>query len=866
MKYLSITNKHIERQTNFVKYTILGIFLIICLLFNGSTLKAESELKEKLIEILSFNVAANDSIFIGDTLLVTVSFKSKLDCEINVGLALSGGFTLVTDTLKDRISYDSIQVVKDSIQYKTYYVQAREMVNSGISFGAAIKLPDINMTLSQHTVLSDATDAFRVRKIGENMSPPFLKNIDKCDDETELYNNEDHECGVYAFSDCSYTGTGGPPTENHHVFIAGSVKYYNWFEPYNKTNKPVREVGALNNVWLFFKKTSGTPTNNLYHPVPYQTLPIEGVHFVRCNPSGGFMFSFDYKIDSLMQSDPSAQWEIILFIGKENAAVNIESDLDHSLITSIDNPDRNAMQIRVYKMPFSIPFDQTNQSFMHIVPVINFNSFASSDEGGIFRHTTLARRFIAERRDILLSSSEIPPQIRYILADNWHYAGLYAGNHIEFFQGIGFANPIIHEYGHYYHDFVNTNGGIVGYGSILEGWATCFATAVMNWENHKYGDRRNFDDDLEAGPYYSEECYQNNIITENRPRFGNVNKINVDPDMSKFSCYLWNVYDSQSDGDFMLSAYEGKNNDDVNGLGKDLFDFLTFYCLNWRNYDDEYGPPDDPEADRTILKPEGFNRLFLEWMVNLDNETKTSIQQIYDFMEFESGQIAKLSSLEMRPPQITMTHVIPPTNILVLLFESNTYDDAIGGGSISWADQSNHLYVANYNFCNRETGVHAYKDFGGVWDLFQQPIPYSSTPALYSKTLNNQIIARYKLSAYKDNAVVDSHSDPNLIIVTPHLAKASIANYDYYDNLIFPMPASNVINVQFLVNESSLLDIEIFDFNLSLVQHLNLTSKAGLNKYTINLNDKLSSGTYYLRINDKNNNLIILDKSFILIK
>ena len=55
------------------------------------------------------------------------------------------------------------------------------------------------------------------------------------------------------------------------------------------------------------------------------------------------------------------------------------------------------------------------------------------------------------------------------------------------------------------------------------------------------------------------------------------------------------------------------------------------------------------------------------------------------------------------------------------------------------------------------------------------PIPYSSDPTYYRKTLNNQQIASYKLSGYKTNAGGDSHSNPSLLIQTPHLAKASIS-------------------------------------------------------------------------------------------
>jgi hypothetical protein len=854
MKYLSLTIKHIIKKLYSLNLTILGIFLVICLFFNISTLKAETELKEKLIEILNFNVAANDSIFSGDTLTVTVSFKTKLDCDVNVGLVLTGGFTLVTDTLKNRISSDSLQVEKDTIQYKTYYVKARDMVNSGISFGASIKLPDIKMILSPNTSLVDVSDPFAARKVNEQ---PMLEWNFCYNDPGDMWNNQDMLCETYYYTNLSYT-LPAPPTATHHVQITGTVKFYDWWEPNPSSDKTKK--GALNNVWLFFKKTSGTPTNNLYHPVPYQTVPKEGVHFVRCSPDGNFGFDFDYKIDSLMSSDPTAQWKIILFMGKENAAINIESDLHHDLIQNMVNPDRSGTDIRTYKIPISVPAFSASNDYTYNGADLFFEQFAQASEGALFRHATLARNFIAERRVILLTSNEIPPQINIVLRDNYGYAGFYNGTSIGVFQGLGYANIAAHEYGHYYHDFIDIkDNSLVGYNPIIEGWAVFFANSVMSWENNKYGDIRSYEDDLEMAPFYQSELDSAGTQLEYRPRFGNVNKVAVDPNIPKFACYLWNVYDSFEDGDFIQTVYEGKNNDDVHGLGKDVFDFFTYYCLNWGTYDEEYGQ--DLNEDRIIFKPEGFNRLLLETL-NLDDDTKASIQQIYDFMEIESGFIAKQTNLEMRSPQITMTYSSPAGNPVDLLFATNTYSDNIASKSDYYYPSPVKTYIVNFNFANRESGTNIYKKISGVWNLqFNQP--YDSEPSLYHYLLNNIARHEYKITGYKEYAGDDSH--PHYIINTP-LAKFGIASYDFYDNIIFPLPACNEINVNLLVNDISILDIEIFDFNMNLVQHFYQTSSVGLNKYTINLNDKLASGIYNLRITDKNNDLILLNKSFMIIK
>ena len=104
------------------------------------------------------------------------------------------------------------------------------------------------------------------------------------------------------------------------------------------------------------------------------------------------------------------------------------------------------MKIRVYKVPFAVP-----GVFSSLIPFnyngvnLYFDQFADNNEGGIFRHTTLSRKFIADRRIIPLTSSEIPPQFKCIRRDDYSAGGFYTSDYIGLIQSAGDACGISHE-------------------------------------------------------------------------------------------------------------------------------------------------------------------------------------------------------------------------------------------------------------------------------------------------------------------------------------------------------------------------------------------------------------------------------------
>lgn len=456
-----------------LKKIFLYITILIAIFINFKLESlALSPKMEKLIEITNFRVIKPEQINIDSVVNVLVSIKSKISGPIKYQFNFSGGLSLENDSLQNQSFVDTISVNTDSIINFNYTVKVRNLINSGISFGVKSILQN-NFVLPPASLLNDvSTCPIALDYVDANYLSPCFGPVDE-------YPNSDNICQSFNFTFLNPINTNFSQ-ERTPVNISGKILFRNYWEE-SQDNQPFRKRSAYNNVWLFFRKTNKPDERNvLYHPIELvDNKPIENIHFSRCDEEGNYSFNFSFLKDSLYYADQTATWEILLFIAKENEAIiltnNSMNGTNHSLI-NINNPDKsNKNEVKVYPTFFK-PVTLLNLTQGYNLNNINydFEQFGYDYEGSIFRHSTLSRRFISERRNIPLNSIFIPPQIDYYIEDtNVDNSGFYSNARITS-EALCTPTITIHEYGHYYHDFLNgIDGNLEGNSDIYEGFA-CF--------------------------------------------------------------------------------------------------------------------------------------------------------------------------------------------------------------------------------------------------------------------------------------------------------------------------------------------------------------------------------------------------------
>jgi hypothetical protein len=161
-----------------------------------------------------------------------------------------------------------------------------------------------------------------------------------------------------------------------------------------------------------------------------------------------------------------------------------------------------------------------------------------------------------------------------------------------------FPNSSLHEYGHYV-QFRMWNG--TGFDNdpyeVQDGWAMFFGFAAGAYCSNIYGDTGNdlFRDNLEEGGFWTN-------------RFSTLSYYNLHPSWPAFACYLYNLYDVYDDGIYEFAQFKGKENEDVFGLRRRVFDVMAAVVAPTSN---------------------GFNTRFKS---GLNTNLQNSIQKIYDYM------------------------------------------------------------------------------------------------------------------------------------------------------------------------------------------------------------------------------------------
>ncbi len=835
-----------EQQSSRGKFLFTLLAVVFMSFFTNFSLWGEIPVQEKLIEIVDFEVITGDTTNVGDTIQVSATFISQVDAKVRYGIALNGEITMLGDTLKDYVETDTLSVERDSSNTLVFYLLARDVSFSTVGFGVTILSDDPYVQFPSNLSSVDVATSKDIN-IGPYV-PDWTCN--------KVFNT-DVLCATYELRNLSPFSF--ELNDKTTMNVNGSVIFDDWYEPTGATDEyPVRK-GALTNVWLFFR-SSNEPSSYLFHPVPIQTVPIEGTHYVRCSEDGSFSFNFEYYADSLINHDPEAIWEMILFVAKENEAIRIYSTTNHSDITNIANPDRSGTTIKVYSRFIKVEDDESN------LEPIEFRALTlEDDEGVMFRHTTLSRRFLIERREIDEEDidTEVPPQVQVTVQVHATNSNRYNGDIVIVHRPDGTKTRITaglmsHEYAHHYHSFL----GMEGDWPIIEGWGMFYMNAFTSWELNKYGDRKDHGDDGEMGPYtsFTQINTQTQEVVSQRARFGNMSKVTetsfsspIPFDMCRFACYLWNIYDSFNDGDFMNPRYEGYNNDDVNGLGKDVFDYFVYYNQNYAALASSY-PLEDPENEENDDTPLAFHYFLKEILGASSVELQASIQQVYDFLDFRETTLAKVTNEEMRSPQIDVGYTHDVDN-LILGFTSRSYPASVGEGEDTY-DKGNLHASWLYNFSNRETGVIIYHKNVDIWE-FDRFINYSSSN--YSTLFNNISFVMYKISANKTGGG-DSY--------LPHFKNTpgKIGVYDENEfgimQNIYPNPASFFINFESSELKNKYISYQIYDLSANLVYAGK--ANASSNKLYVGLPIYLSNGTYFVKAFESDNGQLLFNETFII--
>ncbi len=839
---------------------------------NSPQILADIPVPEKLIQIENFQVFRNDTLKIGDTLIVLLDFSAKVNCDVAVSIPVRGGLTLLGDTNTNFTYTQTVNVERDSLNYVSLKLIVGDTIASFITASVSIVTENKYFNSPIGFTINDV--------VSKNIEiQPFNPNC-------STINNYDETCKNYIFTKETFFST--RPNEKRFVNITGSILYYDHYAPHEGEVPDIK--GAFTNVWLFFYRNSAP--NKLYHPVPFDNnnMPSEGIHYFRTDHNGVFSFNFGYLLDSLVGQTSIEDWGITLIVAKENEALQLYSNTNNILVHGINNPDRSSSNIKCFHrllLPkYDTPFSLNSPIFVWNVGNVFFKEFGSSDrEGAIFRHTTLSRKFLIERLEIdesnaLSMSINIPQQVEVVeefAASNYNRFSngkIWITSKDNSKRSDPTSNLIAHEWGHYYHSFL----GFKGTGTIVqEGWALFFANAMMNWAENKYGDQRNYIDDLEMGPFlhyvasfkYLEGDVEKHKI-ENYDRFGNVSKTSSGfstghYDMSRFACYLWNIYDSSEDGSFIRPIHEGYENDDVQGLGKEVFECFIEYNRNFYNltYTD-------------IGSPSGFNNLFQDFVAPISDDSKevlrSSIQKIYNCMDFQDENL-KLNILtkRMAPPIIKLESVNMNGENSTAYLKSNTYPPNIGVYNLRWfTSTTDTLYHIVTNFSNKEKNILVYnKSHEGDWE------PYNlvdDVGTYYEASLDKPVPAEYRFYtlSYIWNKELELTREYFSYGVNPEITitqKSILNDYDgvlFADALLFPNPNRGSLSIKSSKINNKYLRIRITDLNGRVVlQTFNTSSNQELN---VVLPAAITNGIYLIEIIDNISNELLVKNLFSVIQ
>jgi len=822
-------------------------------------------------EIEDFVIMQGDTINFGDTITVIATFKSHLDCLLNFHLNINGGFEYILSNESNIVISDTMRVVQDSIYTIQYTLLANEATRANMEFGLGYVLEDELLKIPPQTHKLYADPHF-LQYAQPNPFNDYLARLPVMPHHCTVIPSwreltSDVSCWNHYYMPLSYS-LPAPPVEKNRVIIGGNIHYIDHSEPIYENDNTIKRKGTFQDVWLFFyKKNEGF--SNLYHPVPDITQePIEYVHYARCDEFGNFSFDFEYKRDSLLNSDPTATWDIVLFLAKENEAIELHSIGWYSKIHSILNPYRNNSYLRVYSngmVPIGQTFNPNAQIFQW-----NFGSRLLSEvtsgpwfDGNYFRHLTISRKFIQARYDVDEDDEVLPYQRLCSLVNNYrHYAHSLPNCIIfrySYHNKSAACNSLIttHEYGHEFERHLRNRytGSLI----ISEGWAMFFSFAVRAWAHNRFSDRFTDEDNPEFAPfltflvekqsgYFEEEEWDDADAKELvafYPRFGQMTKLGYPYDgydMSRFASYLWNIYDSYYDGDFKPNIYQGYDNDDIQGLHLTLFEFFKEWC--------------ETEPTGSV---ESFHDGFLQY-ISASDELIASIQSIYDFMEFERTVLELSFEKSMNSPQLEFFN---PSSVIVA--ESKSYNFGNILKRWVWYDGVNdvtNFFTVEGNFDNKEDECRHYFKL-------QEQDDWSYLTSHQANNNQYDIILQpgyHKLSAYNSLADYYSYDGLSYFPFIHHKNSKRVENTTGTSELIvYPNPTKEKLSITFEDKLVVNAVIQVFDGNLKLFSSNNASgNELSSGNITLEVKD-LSNGVYHLivelQMNDGSKRII--SRSFV---
>jgi hypothetical protein len=777
---------------------------------------SKSEQFPNAFNIDSVNIVADTALYVGDTINLQIKFRSFVEASGYYELETSGGFRVLQDNelyeeVKDTLTFDTNQVTKN------YQIIVDSITTSEFIFRTVITDELIGVNNFERL-------QFQAEPNGNRIDFPVYQ-VDGCVINEQVNPNDqtDDLCQTFTFIQPTNPSIG----TKREIHINGSVTYNDIY------NSQGDSKSTYTDVWLFFRKIGGQP-GILIHPSPFVgNKPVEGEHYTKCDDDGDFSFDFEYDLDSLKNGEENATFDVIIMVSKENEALWLESPSNHNRVNSLTNLYRTfnspeTMHVRFFKNDFGVksnydPNSSANQNGNH---QFTMTFKLKEDDGSIFRHITLSREFLKEFYDEETFEDLGMNQIHLInIKGNWcDNSSAAFSSCLNWINGDyiwinGYSNAAsincAHEYGHYFNKYNSRFSSTLFSTTCNEGFALFYGWIYRQWLNNQYGDGiEAFIDNCELGPYIS---FQNanringqwvDDIEDYSNRFGNITKTRTDVNMSKFACLLSNIYDGTDYNLYSFSQYQGKDNDDINGLRLELFNY--FY------------------SRKNSTPTNDYNQIYIAIKSFLnDIILSESIDALYNFMDFDQDRTLNTLyalNINMKSPN--------------LFFEINSFS----GNTVSFKWGSSKSYNFNNfpledidiwgnrkttyitsNFNNTELGVRHYKKlFGQNW-------------------LNPVIVQNYPSATFTDPLVVENE-------ITYKVATFNIAGNSYipyYFHFPFKIGVNESDNSRIVSeisvsnNEASMIvncdiDVEISVYDLLgkilLLKKQEYKCKKGINK------------------------------------
>lgn len=618
--------------------------------------------------------------------------------------------------------------------------------------------------------------------------------------------NNDNDNKIITYSEIfeELGSTGGL----HNFHIKGKVSYQDWWStqtvPMIKPTYP--------EVRLWFKRNNGNSYYdlNLFHPINPTSGYIEGVHYAKCDKNGEFVFDFSVTNGGI---NPGDNLEIWIMTCKGNEAIELYSGSEHKKVNLLNQTNQafkrcflNNNEMKV----LSVDPNTQNHSYDFSNPPNTSPIWINDFDGQIIRYITISRNFLLARFNDVLPWSNGLPKIETHRLSNYSASGTYGNKVIKLRDLRGFV--AMHEYGHYAHHTMSSNFNLTAYAGLVdktEGFARFIVTAIFAWASHSSTYNESFDpaNSAESRPF--DYTYGH--------RFG-WKQGDVPIEQMEFECYLWNVYDSYHDDIFSPTVFDNQNNDDVTGLGTDL---LTKFSLN----------------AHINNSPWDFHNYYLGTIS--DSYLQESVQKIKDCMA--AGDVPIGSVPPMRPAQIKEG-------------TTSVYQGLGTNLTMNWDSQS---YASGTIYRNLESGYKVYSGVGTSGTLLAtlNPGTTSYTETVHGLPCNciyNFTVTAYNSSGNSFQPIV--YSFDFRIPWQKQPEKSEIVELgSSFQAEVLPNPVKNNFEVKVKFSKESDISIGIYDLRFNYISGL-LKSHSNNGEFSLSfqLDDKIASGTYFLRISIDN--------------